>query len=578
MIIQSFSVKNFRSIKKTNELPFHDISILIGPNNEGKSNILIALVRTLKILSNATNSSLRYDSRENKIFIRKSFSFEKEKINYDWARDFPLELQKNNSKENTEFVINFSLNEKEIKLLKEPLGNKFTGNVMATLIFKREYSFSVLLKIIDPVSKKSFNFDAIRIITLFLSKNLSVQYINTIRTTDTATEVVNSLISNEMSLLEGKKEYTKLLKRFEKLRQPIYKKLSQSLTKNVSNFLPNVKKILVTERETLKKIIRESSKIVVLDKVETDLELKGDGIKSLVAISIIQYATNKNSSSKNLILAIEEPESHLHPEAIHRLKEVLNKISKKHQVIITTHSPILVSRSTLKKNLIVNNSKVSPAKNISEVRELLGVHVSDNLISANLVILTEGENDITILKKILTLKSTKIKLAIKKGTLVFDHLVGGANLKYKICQYKNLMCDIYSFLDNDESGRKSYKEARDNDLISDKEITFASLRSYKNSEIEDLIDPFLYKKLVFNNFGVNLEGKIFKNNKKKWSDRVRDTFIGQGKPWDENVEKNIKKIVSEAIEKKQKLNIKREFSSCLKPMIIYIEKYLDSDI
>lgn len=51
MLITSFSVKNFRSIIKTSALPIYNLSILIGPNNEGKSNILQALVLTLRNLS-----------------------------------------------------------------------------------------------------------------------------------------------------------------------------------------------------------------------------------------------------------------------------------------------------------------------------------------------------------------------------------------------------------------------------------------------------------------------------------------------------------------------------------------------
>ena len=40
MRLVSFSVTNYRSITKAYKLPIRQATILIGPNNEGKSNIL----------------------------------------------------------------------------------------------------------------------------------------------------------------------------------------------------------------------------------------------------------------------------------------------------------------------------------------------------------------------------------------------------------------------------------------------------------------------------------------------------------------------------------------------------------
>ena len=50
MIIKSFSVEDYCSISKAKNLPISNLSILIGSNNEGKSNILRALVLTLNYI------------------------------------------------------------------------------------------------------------------------------------------------------------------------------------------------------------------------------------------------------------------------------------------------------------------------------------------------------------------------------------------------------------------------------------------------------------------------------------------------------------------------------------------------
>ncbi|MBK8686880.1 MAG: AAA family ATPase [Betaproteobacteria bacterium] len=51
MELVSFSVSNYRSITSAYKLPIRSPTVLIGPNNEGKSNILRALV-TSAILGN----------------------------------------------------------------------------------------------------------------------------------------------------------------------------------------------------------------------------------------------------------------------------------------------------------------------------------------------------------------------------------------------------------------------------------------------------------------------------------------------------------------------------------------------
>lgn len=72
---------------------------------------------------------------------------------------------------------------------------------------------------------------------------------------------------------------------------------------------------------------------------DIDLEQLGDGAKNLAVISLLRsYA--KNFRDANGIIAIEEPEIYLHPQARKHLFEVLKDIAKSGlQVIFTTHDP-----------------------------------------------------------------------------------------------------------------------------------------------------------------------------------------------------------------------------------------------
>ena len=74
---------------------------------------------------------------------------------------------------------------------------------------------------------------------------------------------------------------------------------------------------------------------------------------------------------------------------IHTLCEVINRISEKNQVILTTHNPLFIQRNHIKSNIIVDKGTVYEAKNIEEIRKILGVRVSNNLKSSNKVLVVE---------------------------------------------------------------------------------------------------------------------------------------------------------------------------------------------
>lgn len=569
MLITLFSVKNFRSIIKTSALPIYNLSILIGPNNEGKSNILQALVLTLRNLSDIDlyYGVRRFRSR----YIAKLRS--EERTDYIWERDFPIKLQSEYPNGKSIFTIDFKLTKQEKYNFSRLTKKKLVEQLRIKLALSKNqpsitaYDTANLKKIIHCKFFKLME---------FIERHLSIQYISAIRTHNTTIDIVDEMISNEISQLQRQKSYKELLDKLGKKQKPILDKLSKSLTKSVSSFLPDVKNIELDSQERLRRMIHVSCNIIVDDGTKTDLTLKGDGIKSLLAISIIQYTSLQNSLSKNIILAIEEPESHLHPEAIHRLRNVLEDISSKNQVIITTHSPLLISRAVVKKNLLVFKSKATAAKNIAEVRKLLGVQVSDNLHCANLIILVEGQGDISILKTWLVSLSSTIKTAINEGKITFDHLNGCSNLSYKISQSKSLLCDIFAFMDGDSEAEKAFENAESNGLISEKEICFARIRGYKEAEIEDMIETSIYKNIMENKYGVKLEGGTFRNNQKKWSDRVKDTFHECGKKrWSKEKEIEIKRIVADEVYKKGIKSLKPICRPCISTVVKYIENYLN---
>jgi len=567
MKLVSFSVTNYRSITTAYKLPIRQATILIGPNNEGKSNILRALVSALEILRQLG----RFPIPRGRF---PSFIVER---TYNWSKDFPVTLQENNPGGETVFNLEFELTEIEIDQFADEVKSSLNGTLPVKLTLgQKEPSFRILKKGpgAEALTKK------VGAIAQFIAKRINIKHIPTVRTAESAQQIVSEMVEKELATLEEDESLKKALAEIARVQAPVLEKISKSIEGTLREFLPNVKKVRVSiPQEERYRALRRSCEIVVDDGTPTELVRKGDGVQSLAALSLMRHASETGATGKNLILAIEEPESHLHPMAIHQLKVVLNEIARKHQVIMTTHCPLFVDRASLKSNILVHNNKAAPAKDVREIREILGVRASDNLRHAELVLLVEGEDDRKSLTALLKHHSPELNSAITQGTLAIDSLLGGSNLSYKLCQARDAVCVTHSFLDHDKCGIEAARAAELDGLITPADTTFTVCNGMKESEIEDIYDENLYANLLQHKYGVSTASPKFKGTA-KWSDRLYDTFRNQGKLWSDGVESKVKLDIAELVEANPgtALNIHKRssFDALIQALKIKIEGIAES--
>jgi putative ATP-dependent endonuclease of the OLD family len=260
----------------------------------------------------------------------------------------------------------------------------------------------------------------------------------------------------------------------------------------------------------------------------------------------MRHSSESASSGKNFIIAVEEPESHLHPHAMHGLKTVLQELAERHQVVITTHSPVFVDRSEVASNVIVQDGKARVARSINEIRETLGVKASDNLLHAELVLIVEGADDVIALVPLLSTASSRLARAFKEGRLAVDSLNGATNLSYKTSQIKQALCKYYCFLDNDECAKRSFEKAEEDGLVGLSDVSFAICPGRRESELEDLYDVNFYRQAILDEYGVSLDSPRFKG-RDKWSGRLAQTFESQAKPWNDKLKMKIKLRLAELV-------------------------------
>ena len=430
MLLKSCSIKNYRSIFNLKLLEFSsNLTTLLGKNNQGKSNILKAINLVFDAIICVANiekeKHIPYWNNENK---------------YNWNSDYPIQRQNKQFDQNTTIILEIELNDSEKKEFIERLKIKASSLLNIKLILKKEKQLTPNLEIsfrgISNIYKSDDDllFDSIAgQICLLIREKMDFQYIPAIRTDELANEIVNSIISLELSQLapQKRKSLEDALKKISELQEPILKKLENNLSTTLKDFVPEIKK--VTLNATANKYRRmnlysdDNFYIKINDGSDTKLSQKGDGIKSLITLGMMRQKGAK-SIGKGLILAIEEPESHLHPDAIRQISRVIQDISENNQIIVTSHSPLFVNRNNISDNIIVDKNTASRANNMLEIRNTLGVIASDNLINSEFFIVVEGDTDKFVLLKYIKRKSKYLTNLIREKRLCFEILNGVNNL------------------------------------------------------------------------------------------------------------------------------------------------------
>jgi putative ATP-dependent endonuclease of the OLD family len=531
--LKRFKVSNYRSIRSTPLIKVSTNLTIIGPNNEGKSNLVRALVTGLELLEEHASGPRRMGAARLSL-VSKSRA-------YEWVRDFPIDRQEKLTLE-TEFKLEFHLDESDRAEFSRELGSHINDNLPITIRIGRsqvpEFVVNKPGKGFGALTKKSSE------IAAFIGSKLSINYIPAVRTAGHSARSVELLVSSALRRVERTDEYREAMKTIEELQRPVLDDLEQRLKGSLKTFIPSVHDVTLQISGNRNSSMR-SVEIGIDDGRLTPLASKGDGIISLVGMALLSRIDSLASEGINLILAIEEPESHLHPRAIHSIRSILDQIGGEVQVIITTHSPALVNRISVSENIIVQDSKARPASNVAEIRDVLGVRVSDNLTNSRISIICEGKNDKKAIARILCDLYPELVAPIENGEISFNGLGGGGNLSYEVSAIQNSICEPVCFLDDDKAGHQAFVSAQADGLLSDSDVVFTKRLGKVESEFEDLIDDKVVAEYLDRIHKVTLENLPAGLKKKKFSERAEGAFTQCGRLWNNNVKSKIKSDLSE---------------------------------
>ena len=221
------------------------------------------------------------------------------------------------------------------------------------------------------------------------------------------------------------------------------------------------------------KIVVSKQNIVSFQKNESNLETdhlsSGSSQVYSIIFDIAYFLLNEeNTSDKNIILLLDEPDAHLHPDLQYKLIQVINEFIKnndKVKCIIATHSTSILSAlsSLNKKNTDISFIQSGKTEHeLLEINEILddivpifGAHPLTQVFNEYPAVLLEGEDDVFVFQT--AIKSSRTKDGVDVIKLYPCDCGGIDNIKKYEDTARKLLSSIYdnpkiySFMDRDDS-------------------------------------------------------------------------------------------------------------------------------
>ena len=222
MQLVNFSTTNYRSITAAHRITFSNVTVLIGKNNEGKSNLLHALEAAMFLLQrHATSDTRRYRIDTNP---------------YIWKRDFPIQLQNRRSVNQTILKLEFLLNDAECLEFKQEIGASLNG--LLALEIKIGKDQEPQIRVVKSGKGTKALTSQSTAIAQFVARRIHFNYIPAVRTDSATIELISEMLSEEVRSLEKNDGYLQALNTIASLQQPILDELATRVHGPLKEFLP----------------------------------------------------------------------------------------------------------------------------------------------------------------------------------------------------------------------------------------------------------------------------------------------------------------------------------------------------
>ena len=489
---------------------------------------------------------------------------------FDFDRDSPKHIKKITS---IEIELIFQLTDIEIEEFKHETGMTNNGELPLTIKIERDTLSLISNK--PGRGRITYNRNVPKIAN-YIDTRIGILSVPAIRDSTQMLEVAQDFAQRHLrASLFANEHYKALMQEIKQIEDGYLNTLSENITKQIQGYAQNVSEvelIRADRRSTMPLIER----LEITDNVRTSSTEKGEGLQSLIAIGLIQEATKQLGHHKAHILAIDEPEAHLHPKAVRAISNTLRELATTQQVIIATHSPILVGQTQSHTNILVEKSTAQMRPTLKRIRQCLGIELSDSLASSPICILSEGITDCTIYKTLLCETSTKIKQGFENAQITIIPTYGVGKIERAIDIQRQFINQILILLDSDAAGRNTVDSLKNSHRVDESEVRLIPpLKRPRTSEVEleDMLQAEFIASTLNKKFGNSFRADDFNNVTTKWSNNFRHAAQSAG--IQDDAINAAKKALSLAVEEQGIAAVRDEYREYIERLTQTIETMLD---
>ncbi len=132
--------------------------------------------------------------------------------------------------------------------------------------------------------------------------------------------------------------------------------------------------------------------------IRRPIERLGKGMRSIYMLSVLEaYAEDENA--EDCIIMMEDPEIFLHPSMQKTTGDILYRLSKKHQVIFSTHSPNLLPNFSIRqiRQMVLDKDGMPAVRKDTDISAILNDlgYTAGDLMNVDFVFIVEGRQDKT---------------------------------------------------------------------------------------------------------------------------------------------------------------------------------------
>lgn len=366
MRIKKIQLHNFRAIKD-GIFNLNNYSLLIGENNSGKSTVITAI----------------------RMF------YEDDGIKFNDTRDFPKFKTED---KNAWIEIEFQLTEDESSNLKDEY--KIEGNKLKV----RRYFKSEKKELVDSKNSNIYAYENGNLSQNYFygAKNISQTKLGKVifipeisKTSDTLKfsgpsplrDITNFVFSK---IVKNSPSYSALNSAFDSFNEEFDKESKSddftlnSLQTDINDDLKSWEVSFglrinpIKPADIVKTLFSHYITDKNLDDKEVDIASLGQGVQRQLIYTLIKltakYVDKKEEKKKDFspnftLILFEEPEAFLHPTQQEQLNISLSKVSSENQILISTHSPIFVSKNIDNLTSIVKLDRVNGIAKIFQIQK-----------------------------------------------------------------------------------------------------------------------------------------------------------------------------------------------------------------